>query len=411
MGKYFDKREGREKSLPDCAKHGLVWDEQSQRCEQRSGLGYVMDEMVLLDEGGYEGEYYDPYYNPVAYEEPIYIEPLSVGESMYTDDFGNVVEVGIYDEGSGGDSFAIDYAEVYAPTVEEYYGLPFEGFEPESFMPPFASEDLPFAPYEPVPLESPEFFPLPEAPGLSDQELFFDYLDFYIESGYDPSTAIALAGQDISGGSIVIPTEEQSPLPEPLSPVLPFVPFTPEPFIPEQFFPLPFVPEVIPPPPAPAKLGPCDTPSGLPGVCAQGFYHPLNSPCDCVPFPPAPSPTQTQQPKPPGSTPAPAPKLPAVQAPKPPTQPQPCPTTHCKHPTTGQCIPIPQGYARHPQTQICTALTAQAAPLPIPEEAGDLFANLKEIPLWVWVAGAGLLLLSQSGGDGERRTTITHRRA
>ena len=348
------------------------------------------------------------------------VGPEPVETVMYTDDFGNMVEAGIYDEGSGGDSFAADYAEVYAPidfAPVDLVALEPPTFEPEpvfeSFMPPLAPSDLPFAPYEPVPLESPEFFPLPEAPGLSTQDLFFDYLDFYLSSGYDASTAIALAEEDVALGVEVHETTSAPlpppVLPEPLSPVLPFVPFTPEPFIPEQFFPLPFVPEVIPSPPPPAKLGPCDTPTGLPGVCAQGFYHPLDNPCACVPFSPAP--TQTQQPKPPTPTPAPAPKPPAVQAPKPPVTQQPCPTTHCKHPTTGQCIPIPQGYGRHPQTQVCTALTAQAAALPIPEEAGDLFENLKEIPLWVWAAGAGLLLLSQSGGDGERRTTITHRRA
>jgi len=30
---YFDKREQREKTVPDCSKHGLVWNEKTQRCE------------------------------------------------------------------------------------------------------------------------------------------------------------------------------------------------------------------------------------------------------------------------------------------------------------------------------------------------------------------------------------------
>jgi len=31
---YFDRREGRVKPVPDCSKHGLVWDEETQRCER-----------------------------------------------------------------------------------------------------------------------------------------------------------------------------------------------------------------------------------------------------------------------------------------------------------------------------------------------------------------------------------------
>jgi hypothetical protein len=31
---YYDKREGREKTIPNCEKHGLVWNPETQRCEK-----------------------------------------------------------------------------------------------------------------------------------------------------------------------------------------------------------------------------------------------------------------------------------------------------------------------------------------------------------------------------------------
>ena len=33
MATYFDRREGKEKTVPDCGRFGLVWDPQAQRCE------------------------------------------------------------------------------------------------------------------------------------------------------------------------------------------------------------------------------------------------------------------------------------------------------------------------------------------------------------------------------------------
>lgn len=35
MQTYFDRREGREKPVPDCARVGLCWDEETQRCERK----------------------------------------------------------------------------------------------------------------------------------------------------------------------------------------------------------------------------------------------------------------------------------------------------------------------------------------------------------------------------------------
>jgi len=305
-----------------------------------------------------------------------------MAEDFYIDDYGG----SYYNGGGGGDYYyePVSYEPIdYAPGFEEYYGLP------------WFPEEVPLAPYEPIPLEPPVFEPVPE-PSLSSGNYFEDYLDLYLELGYDPLTAVDLAAQDAQQVSIVAETTyAPAPLPD-LPPmtfpyITSYVPTFWEGFPEGDYF-------ELPPPPPP-----------LPGYCPRGTYHPINDPFACVPFPPAS--TQQQRPRPPAPTPAPAPapRPPTQQAPRPPAQ-QPCPTGYCKHPTTGQCIPIPQGYGRHPQTQVCTPLPSQVSPLPIPTEAKDLFENLKELPWWVWVAGAGLLLLSQSGG-GERRTTITHRRA
>lgn len=72
MTTYFDKREGREKSLPDCGCAGLVWDPETQRCERprelmdvlngKSGLGF------LSPGGGYTAaEDADPFWQEYDY--------------------------------------------------------------------------------------------------------------------------------------------------------------------------------------------------------------------------------------------------------------------------------------------------------------------------------------------------------
>jgi len=333
---YYDKREGREKPIPDCSKHGLTWNPTSQRCEKITGLGFLMAEDFYIDD--YGGSYYDG----------------GSGADLYLN--------------GGGYTPGIDYAPID------------------------------YALYEPMPLEPPSFEPLPE-PSFSSGNYFEDYLDLYLELGYDPLTAVDLAAQDAQQVSIVAETTyAPAPLPDVSLPTIPYitsyVPTFWEGFPEGDYF-------ELPPPP---KLGPCNTETGLPGPCAGGFYHPQYDPCACIPFPPALAPTRTPQQQQQPQTPRP----PTQQTPRPPAQPQTCPVTHCKHPTTGQCIPIPQGYTRHPQTQVCTAQPGQVSPLPIPTEAKDMFENLKELPWWVWVAGAGLLLLSQGG---ERTTTVRYRRA
>jgi hypothetical protein len=276
--------------------------------------------------------------------------------------------------------------------IDDYGGEFYDGAAPIDFAP---LPDLPIFDqtefFPQLPIESfPIFEPLPDLP-IFDQEPFFPVLPFapLPEIGFlEPLPPIDLFAETISMETEpgFLPIEQPVVLPDLPPPILPFVP-TFEPFEPVDFFPLPFVEEQIPTPPTQEKLGPCDTPNGLPGPCPQGQYHPQADPCSCVPFPPAPTPTQqpTQQqqtPKPPTPTP--------TQQPAPTQQQQACPTGYCKHPQTGQCMQIPVGYIRHPQTQVCTLATQQTAP---PPGEADIFAELKKLPWWVWAGVAGAFLL------------------
>lgn len=349
--------------------------------------------------------------------EPVFSEPVKAMDAEdYSDTyFLNGGGGGYYDYGYGGGDYyyeptyyvPIDYAPIdfapyeplpleppqleYVPTFEEFFHDP-------SWVP----EEVPFAPYEPLPLEPPTFEPI----SVGSDDLFLDYLSYYLGQGYDDATATTLADQGAATGvAAPIVFETYTPyLPE--APALPDLPPMTFPYVPSPYDPwaqwmtpptIPPIPEPIPPAPPAQKLGPCDTPDGLPGPCAGGFYHPMDNPCACVPFPPAPAPAPAPQ-QPPSQTPRPSTPTP-TPAPRPPTQQQqqPCPTGYCKHPTTGQCMPIPQGYQRHPQTQVCTAQTPQVSPLPIPSEAEDMFADLKKLPWWVWAGLAGVVVLSRGG--------------
>ena len=268
--------------------------------------------------------------------------------------------------------------------------------------------------------------------GLQQTDLFGAFFDYYSAQGYDDSTAMQLAAADAAGGAIVSETTS-APAPPPNLPDV------------GQFFPLPYVspyspyetPPYIPtfpggePPPPPPGLPPSPATGqpGLPPYCPAGQYHPypIGDPRQniCAPFPQA----TTQGAKPPAGAPAPAP------APKPPTQAKPptlppCPPGYYRAPN-GACLPIPRcttpgtvydtnsGQCRpvaqvsapvacaapmvFDSTQGACVMPAQAAP------AGDIFSGLKSIPLWVWLAAAGLLLLNQ--GSGDRTTTVRYRRA
>ena len=111
MATYFDNREGREKSLPDCSKVGCVWDAVSQRCEImsyrnsqsfRPGLGFLgnaEDEFSSDSEDCYSdgwcfdgygwydqgGGYYDP--NTDSYFDPDSGEWLGGDANYYGGDF------------------------------------------------------------------------------------------------------------------------------------------------------------------------------------------------------------------------------------------------------------------------------------------------------------------------------------
>jgi len=233
--------------------------------------------------------------------------------------------------------------------------------------------------------------------------------------GLDPNTAAQYAEADVeairaSQGVISIPYSEAQQAPPPILPNLPeqYFALPPPPYdygfwagysptFPEEYFPLP-------PPPSDVAQ------PNLPPYCPAGQYHPypIGHPQQnlCVAFPSA----QQQAPKPPSATsgtPPLAPKPPAQQ--KPPTQQQ-CPQGYYRT-STGQCLPIPK--CTTPETVFDRArgicVPRGQAVSPLPSEAEDLFANLKNIPWWVWLALGGAFLLSRD--DGGKKTTVTYRRA
>jgi hypothetical protein len=496
---YYDNREKKEKTVPNCARHGLVWDSVSQRCKRIAGLGYLDEYSTdLFLDSGY-GFYELPYYEPVYYEpEPVYYElpppPVPIPEPIVYQPAPTPIyqapepvyfELPYVEQVSPIAALVSDQTVYvpppivapvfeYEPIKEEFFGLPHEGFEPapipiavthepvieakpmaedfytddyyggdfydggysytgdvsfltngggggsdyyapvddfyygygfDSPVAPIDYAPLPMPEYEPLPYVEPidlDFFGLPPAPlpdlPIYQQEEFFPVLPFtpLPDVGFiEPLPPIELFPEVIQ-----METEpSQAPIETPvILPELAPAPFVPTPIDLDpfgDFFELPYVPLPEAPPPPPGKLGPCDTPNGLPGVCPQGQYHPQANPCECVPFPPAT--TQTQQPKPPTGQQQP------TTAPKPPTTapqqqqqaPQVCPTGYCKHPQTGQCMQIPYGYARHPQTQICVLASQQTSP--IPSEVETAFDDIKKLPWWVWAAGVGLVLLSGRG--------------
>ncbi len=269
--------------------------------------------------------------------------------------------------------------------------------------------------------------------GSGGSDLVGAFFDYYSGQGYDDYTALQLAVQDAAGGSILTETSEQGPLPD----------------LPEgQFFPLPYVdywqspfytptfPDLpAPPPPStPLPLSPASSQPNLPPACAAGTYHPypIGHPQQnvCVPFPGP----QSQAPKPPsatsgttGST----SKPPAPQQ-KPPVQQQ-CPQGYYRDPATGQCKPIPQGQPQQCPSGYYRASNGQCFPIPrcttpgtvfdqatglcvprgqaiapLPEGIEGLFDELKNLPWWLWLALAGLLLLSKD--DDGKKTTVAYRR-
>lgn len=236
-------------------------------------------------------------------------------------------------------------------------------------------------------------------PGGSD--LFGAFFDYYSGQGYDDYTAMQLAAEQSAAGSILTETYEAAP-----PPILPDI---------GEYFPLPYVspydywqsPPYIPNFPEGPAPPPPSSPRNLPPYCPAGQYHPypIGHPQQnlCVAFPQA----TTQAPKPPSATSGAPPPAPKPQA-KPPSQQQ-CPQGYYKA-TNSQCLPISRcttpGTVFDAARGICVPKGQAVSPLPIPSEAKDLLANLKELPWWVWLAAGGLLLLSQ----GESKTTTVRYR-
>lgn len=386
--------------------------------EQGDNTGYIMN-------GGGGGGEYDAGYDAVTY------------------DFG------------GGDGFAVDYADFYggndlapgtiSPGGEaiawggDDFNYDYGAGGPIDYAPGF--EPIPYAPYEPIPLEPPTFEPFPQS--SFSEDLYFENLDYYLGQRYDDFTADQLAQQAATAG-IPPPIEigSEPMLLAPSTPVLPEIawPYS-TPLIPFNYGlwqTPPYVPTFPEPPAPPPPVTPTTTPK-LPGYCPQGQYHPypIGHPQQdvCVPFP-APTPTQQQQQRAPSQQPAQAP----AQAPRPSQQQrqqqqqqqQPCPTGYKRDPWTQRCVPItPQRQQQQPTTRCATPGTvfdqatgrcvpvAQARrPLPgseapgteLPEGVGDLFSELKNLPWWLWLALAGLLLFG-SQGEERKRVTVQHRRA
>ena len=202
----------------------------------------------------------------------------------------------------------------------------------------------------------------------------------------------------------------------------PSIPYTPP--LPDFTFPAPLI-DFGPAPSAPMTYG-----SNLPGYCPTGYYHPINDPYSCVPFPPATTQQQQQ----------------AAAAPKPPQQPPPssqqgCPSGQYQSRRYQRCMPIPNcaqlypGSVFNPTTEACVAgggcpvgywsnpATRRCELIPQCPQVGYTFNTLNgvcgpnpsgasffdEIPWWLWLGLLAILVLS--GGNGDHATTIRHRRA
>lgn len=416
MAKYFDKRHGEWRTVPDCSKLGLTWSPKSQRCER--GLHMLGR---LMGEFDFSEDYYGGY----------------------------LAESGIGDSYGGGGWGGFDFSSDIYGGGGNYGGY---GYYDGGYY----SDQLNFD----------DLYGGGSSSGGYDP--YLDYLNDYIAQGYDAFTAADLAAQDTQYHFEDVTIEREAPpvLP-PMMPSdwwnIPYQSYLPSfespPYTPYE----PPAPEPPPLPPSPA------TQPGLPPACAPGTYHPypIGHPQQniCVPFPS----TQQQAPRPQAQSSGGSPQ----QSRPPQTQTsQPCGSGSCKHPQTGQCIPIPAGYMRDAATQICRpqtqpqacpsgtyrdSSTGQCRPAPqcstpgtvfdarvgrcvpyaqaqqpicppgysfdqsrricalsssLPPGAadGDILNSLKNIPWWLW--GLGLfLLLGKDSDNGGRKTTVVHRRS
>src|SRR5947209_4756169 len=126
-----------------------------------------------------------------------------------------------YGGGGGGDSFAIDYADLpdYSDTSEFDITTVPDTISPDYMQSGDQSGgEVPYATYTPEQLTEPTYEPLPS----TGNDLIDAYIDHYIGLGYDPETAVRLANED-AATSIQIPTSEPGYadyVPLPLTPTL-----------------------------------------------------------------------------------------------------------------------------------------------------------------------------------------------
>jgi len=360
--RYFDNRQNEWRTFPDCASHGLRWNAIEQRCERGGdwlfgGMGAMRH---TTDQHG--------------------LGLLAIDDYDYLGDYGGGGG-GYLGNGYGGDDF-------------------YSGF---LYDPGYYDTSLPGGTLPDIPLISPTL------PDLGIPE--FGEIPFY----YDPIT-----GQPILGTGSEHPGEIPPP---PIStPNITLIP----PTLPDFTFPLP-IDFGADPFGAGMTYGP-----NLPPYCPPGYYHPIDNPQSCVPFPPATTPP-TQPPS--GGAPKPPPIAPPAQ--------QGCPSGQYPSRRYQRCMPIPNcaqlypgsvfspaseacvaqgacppGYWPNPKTRQCELIPqcpganvtfdmTRGICVPITQGQGSLF---DEIPWWLWLGLLAVLLLS-SGGNGERTTTIRHRRA
>ena len=299
---YFDKREGREKPLPDCGCVGLTWDGQTQRCEKRSiwqqlmrairsnqnanqGLGFIYDNIDYSDAGGDQFGFDEIGFDPWLY--------------------------GYFDGGGGG----LDFSSLSG--------------DPNSGGSSSASSS---------------------GPGWED--LFY----FYLDQGYDPFEAATMADEDVAAG-YAASVEGSAPLPLPSTPDGPLV-VSPMPYTPDL---LPWDPWGISDDPgAPGgSIG-----ANVPGYCPGGTYHPypIGDPRanQCAPFPTDPAARKKAQQQEAARQQQQARTNRGGSAAA--TQ-QSCPKGQYKDPATGRCVPIPacpQGMVFSPLAGKCVTKPTSA---------------------------------------------------
>ena len=289
MATYFDKREQREKTIPDCSKAGLTWNSETQRCEQMSTINSLLmaanlltrvnsqpsenQGMGFLDTEDYYDDWeYDNYWNDWGFSD------YSAGGDYYYDDWG------WYDPyndewGYWGDYQADPYSDLQS-TLDWWGNLDSS------------------APFEYDPLTNTYRFPEPNT--VNDFSDLQSTLDWWASLSQTPVSN--------------------------------------DPWLPDNFWDwLTGTIEDIP--------GVTPTNPNLPGYCPAGTYHPVDNPLACVPFPTDPTANRAAQQQRKQQQQAAQKAAQAAKAAQK-KQDQTCPKDaqgrqQWKNPQTGKCEPIP----------------------------------------------------------------------